>query len=67
MTCARCCGLMVRQAEVRLRWIFWRCTACGERLDAVISCNRRSQAQFMRPILAKETAELLFQQLISAG
>jgi hypothetical protein len=66
MSCDRCCGLMVRQADQKLRWRYWRCTACGERIDHVIEQNRRAHHHFYRRPSPKLVAEILFQQLISA-
>lgn len=58
---------MVPQSEVRLRWHFWRCTACGERTDPIIERNRKSFHDFMQRSSPKLDAELLLRQLINAG
>jgi len=40
MTCLRCDGHMIRDSLYREGPWWWRCYACGERVDGVILRNR---------------------------
>ncbi len=52
MTCQRCHGLTVRERlDRRGRW-WWKCMACGDRIDGLILRNRAEQ-DAMRADLAR--------------
>lgn len=46
MTCHRCHGLSVKEPFDKCGHWWWRCYACGDRVDGTILLNRAEQEAF---------------------
>ena len=58
---------MVRHRDSRPRWFGWRCTACGERTDALIEVNRAwcRSASWFGIMSSKAYAEQRLKELLN--